>query len=90
MQVSVSNINLVQKYIGTSPKRPKLSKIGSKRWQKQKEKVTRSVRDLAGEMLEIQAKRQATAGIAFNTDSNWQNEFEESFPYQETKDQALL
>ncbi|MFC1738050.1 transcription-repair coupling factor [Planctomycetota bacterium] len=89
MQVSVSNINLVQKYIGTSPKRPKLSKIGSKRWQKQKEKVTRSVRDLAGEMLEIQAKRQATAGIAFNTDSNWQNEFEESFPYQKTKDQSI-
>ncbi|GAH21689.1 unnamed protein product, partial [marine sediment metagenome] len=40
IQVSVRNIALVQKYIGTSPKRPKLSKVGSKRWQRQKEKVT--------------------------------------------------
>ncbi len=88
IQVSVRNIALVQKYIGTSPKRPKLSKVGSKRWQKQKEKVARSVRDLAAELLDVQAKRQATGGIAYGEDSNWQAEFEESFPYQETPDQT--
>lgn len=87
IQVAVANIALVQKYIGTSPKRPTLSKIGSKRWQKQKEKVAQSVRDLAAELLEIQAKRQAIGGIAYGADSNWQMEFEESFPYQETPDQ---
>jgi len=88
IQVSVRNIALVQKYIGTSPKRPKLSKVGSKRWQKQKEKVARSVRDLAAELLDIQAKRQATGGIAFGEDSSWQVGFEESFAYQETPDQT--
>jgi transcription-repair coupling factor (superfamily II helicase) len=88
IQVSVRNIALVQKYIGTSPKRPKLSKVGSKRWQKQKEKVARSVRDLAVELLDVQAKRQATGGITFGEDSNWQAEFEESFAYQETPDQT--
>ncbi|MCX5637532.1 MAG: transcription-repair coupling factor, partial [Planctomycetota bacterium] len=88
IQVSVRNIALVQKYVGTSPKRPKLSKVGSKRWQKQKEKVTASVRDLAVELLEVQAKRLAAGGIAFEEDSNWQMEFEESFPYQETPDQS--
>ena len=88
IQVSVRNIALVQKYIGTSPKRPKLSKVGSKRWQKQKEKVARSVRDLAVELLDVQAKRQATGGIAFGEDSSWQVEFEESFAYQETPDQT--
>jgi transcription-repair coupling factor (superfamily II helicase) len=88
IQVSVQNIALVQKYIGTSPKRPTLSKVGSKRWQKQKEKVAQSVRDLAAEMLEVQAKRQAMGGIAYGEDSGWQMEFEESFPYQETPDQA--
>ena len=87
VQVSVQNIALVQKYIGTSPKRPKLSKVGSKRWQKQKEKVARSVRDLAAELLQVQASRQALGGIAYDDDSNWQMEFEESFPYQETPDQ---
>jgi transcription-repair coupling factor (superfamily II helicase) len=87
IQVAVQNIALVQKYIGTSPKRPTLSKVGSKRWQKQKEKVAESVRDLAAELLDVQAKRQAIGGIAYSEDSSWQMEFEESFPYQETPDQ---
>jgi transcription-repair coupling factor (superfamily II helicase) len=88
IQVSVRNITMVQKFIGTTPKRPKLSKIGSMRWQKQKEKVARSVQDLAGELLEIQAQRQAKGGFAFGADSAWQAEFEQSFPYQETPDQT--
>jgi transcription-repair coupling factor (superfamily II helicase) len=87
IQVGVQNIALIQKYIGTSPKRPALSKVGSKRWQKQKDRVAESVRDLAAELLEIQAKRQAVGGIAYGPDSAWQMEFEESFPYQETPDQ---
>ncbi len=88
VQVSVNNIGLVQKYIGTSPKRPKLPKVSSKRWQNQKEKVAQSVNDLAVELLELQAKRQAIGGFAFAADSKWQKEFEESFPYQETPDQT--
>ncbi len=87
IHVSVENIHLVQKYIGTSPKRPKLSKIGSKRWAKQKEQVAQSVQELAAELLDIQAKRQMLGGFAFGQDSNWQREFEASFPYQETADQ---
>jgi len=88
IQVAASNIALVQKYIGTSPKRPKLSKVGSKRWQKQREKVAQSVRDLAAELLEVQARRQGIGGIEYGPDSNWQVEFEESFAYQETPDQT--
>ena len=88
IQVSVRNIALVQKFIGTSPKRPKLSKVGSKKWQKRKEKVARSIQDLASELLEVQAQRQAKGGIALGPDSSWQAEFEESFPYQETPDQT--
>ncbi len=90
IQVSVSNIGLVQKFIGTSPKRPKLSKIGSKRWQRQKARVASCVRDLAAELLEIQARRRTMGGISFGEDSNWQVEFEESFPYQETADQVTV
>ena len=90
IHVSVSNITLVQKFIGTSPKRPHLSKIGSKKWQKQKEKVAKSVETLAVELLELQARRQVSGGFAFSEDSNWQREFEESFPYQETADQTIV
>jgi transcription-repair coupling factor (superfamily II helicase) len=88
IQVSVHNIALVQKYIGTSPTRPKLSKIGSKKWLKQKQKVAESVRDMAAELLEVQARRENAGGIAFGPDSNWQREFEQSFAYQQTPDQA--
>ncbi|NQV33930.1 MAG: transcription-repair coupling factor [Phycisphaeraceae bacterium] len=88
IHVAISNITLIQKYIGTSPKRPKLSKVGSKKWQKQKDKVAESVRDLAVELLQVQAVREATGGILFEPDSHWQREFEESFPYQETADQT--
>ncbi|MHC4222208.1 MAG: transcription-repair coupling factor, partial [Planctomycetota bacterium] len=90
IHVSVHNIALVQKYIGTNPKRPKLSKIGSKKWAKQKEKVALAVKDLANELLEVQAQRQTAGGFAFAKDSNWQREFEESFPYQETTDQITV
>ncbi len=88
IHVSAANITLVQKYIGTSLKRPKLSKVGSKKWQKQKEKVARSIQSIASELLDVQARRQATGGIAFDPDSNWQTEFEQSFPYTETADQT--
>jgi len=87
IQVAATNIALVQKYIGTSPKRPRLSKVGSKRWQRQKEKVSRSVHDLAAELLNVQARRLNLGGISYGPDTNWQREFEESFPYQETPDQ---
>jgi len=87
IHVSVNNISLIQKFIGTSPVKPKLSKIGSRLWQKQKEKVTESVKSLAGELLELQAKREAMGGIEYSADSSWQMEFEQSFAYSETADQ---
>jgi len=90
IHVSAANINLVQKYIGTGLRRPKLSKIGTKKWQRQKEKVIKSVRSLAVELLEVQAKRQSMGGVAFGEDSEWQAEFEESFPYQQTADQVAV
>ena len=88
IQVSVRNIALVHKFIGTSPRRPRLGKVGSKKWRRQKEKVAQSVESLAAELLGIQAKRQAMGGISFGADSNWQAEFEEAFAYQETADQT--
>jgi transcription-repair coupling factor (superfamily II helicase) len=87
IHVPAQNVGLVQKYIGTSAVRPKLSKIGTKKWERQKKKIAAATADLAAELLEIQAKRQSIAGIAYGGDSNWQREFEESFLYQETPDQ---
>lgn len=85
--VPATKIDLVQKYIGGSKTRPVLAKIGGKSWAKQKASVESAVEDLASEMIELQAKRDGRPGIAFGRDTDWQNEFEHSFPYRETPDQ---
>jgi transcription-repair coupling factor (superfamily II helicase) len=87
IHVPVANIGLIQKFIGSTPKRPTLSKIGTKKWEKQKENVARGVEEMAAALLDAQAKRQKLGGFNFRDDTIWQREFEESFPYQETPDQ---
>jgi transcription-repair coupling factor (superfamily II helicase) len=90
MHVPMQNIGFVQKYVGTTGIRPKLSTIGTKKWERAKEKAAQAVNDLATELLEMQAKRQSMPGIAYGPDTNWQREFEESFPYQPTPDQETV
>ncbi|MEN6384910.1 MAG: transcription-repair coupling factor [Phycisphaerales bacterium] len=90
IHVPMQNIGFVQKYVGTTAIRPKLSTIGTKKWERQKEKAAQAVNDLAAELLDMQAKRQSMPGIAYGPDTNWQREFEESFLYQETPDQETV
>jgi transcription-repair coupling factor (superfamily II helicase) len=85
--VPAIKIDLVQKYVGGTKSRPTLAKIGGKTWIRQKEAAEAAVRDLAVEMLEVQALRSSRPGIAFTVDSEWQREFDASFPYRETPDQ---
>jgi transcription-repair coupling factor (superfamily II helicase) len=85
--VPVSKIDLVQKYVGGSRTEPELSKYGGTSWQHKKDRVEAAVIDLAGDMVELQALREAQPGIAFPKDTEWQVEFEAAFPFQETPDQ---
>ncbi len=85
--VPASKIDLVQKYVGGTKGRPSLARIGGTAWQKQKKAAEAAVTDLAAEMLEVQAARSSRAGIAFGADTEWQREFDSSFPHQETPDQ---
>ena len=85
--VPATKIDLVQKYIGGSKSSPKLAKIGGKSWVKQKHAAEVAATDLAAEMLELQAARALRPGIAYQADTKWQFEFEQSFPYRETPDQ---
>ncbi len=87
LYVPATRIDLVQKYVGGSQAEPELSKLGGTAWGRKKEKVADAVRDMAAEMLQIQALRQAVPGYAFAPDSEWQKEFEAAFPFQETPDQ---
>ena len=66
---------------------PQLSALGSKRWDAVKARARRAARELAGELLNLYAERQARRGHAFAPDGEWQLELERSFPYRETADQ---
>src|SRR5207344_2277758 len=66
---------------------PPLNTLGGTRWAKAKEHAERAVRDVAAELLQIQAVRESQAGHPFPTDVTWQREFESAFIYEETPDQ---
>ncbi len=89
VHVPVNQMDLVQKYVGGFKGHPPLSKLGTKTWQRAKEKVVEAVSTLAAELLDIQARREAMGGISFPEDTDWQRQLEESFIYQETEDQVL-
>lgn len=87
LYVPVSEAHLVSKYIGAGKGRPQLHTLGGKRWHSAKAQAEKAVRDLAGELLQIQAARASEEGHSFQRDSTWQREFESSFLYEETEDQ---
>ena len=87
LHVPVTQIHLVQKYVGGAHGRPVLSTLGGTTWNKQKEKVAEAVEAMAAELLEVQAAREHTPGIAYPIDTVWQKEFESAFPYPPTEDQ---
>ncbi|WP_432799251.1 transcription-repair coupling factor [Poriferisphaera sp. WC338] len=87
LHVPITQIDLIQKYIGGFHGRPPLSKLGGKSWSKQKENVAEAVRSLAKQLLQVQAARETMPGTRFPKDSAWMQEFEAEFPYDETEDQ---
>ncbi|MFN9713081.1 MAG: transcription-repair coupling factor [Planctomycetota bacterium] len=87
LYVPTTKIDLVQRYVGGTKTRPKLAKIGGQMWVKQKRAAESAVADMAADLLELQAQRRGQRGIAFQADSVWQQQFETSFPYEETPDQ---
>ncbi|MEH7116678.1 transcription-repair coupling factor [Neobacillus vireti] len=87
LYVPVEQIDLVQKYVGSEGKEPKVYKLGGTDWKKVKKKVESSVQDIADDLIKLYAEREAAVGYAFSPDGDLQREFETSFAYQETDDQ---
>lgn len=87
LYVPVEQIDLVQKYVGSEGKEPKVYKLGGSDWKKVKKKVESSVQDIADDLIKLYAEREAAVGYAFTPDGDMQREFETSFAYQETDDQ---
>jgi len=87
LYVPVSEAHLVSKYVGAGRAYPPLNTLGGTRWHKTKEQAERAVRDVAAELLRIQAARETQPGHAFKPDTPWQREFESAFIFEETPDQ---
>ena len=87
LYVPATSLEVLQKYAGSDAKVPKLNRLNSPEWKKTKTRVKGAVKEIAGELVELYAKRQAKKGHCFEKDTVWQKEFEELFPYEETEDQ---
>jgi transcription-repair coupling factor (superfamily II helicase) len=87
LYVPVTEAHLVSKYVGVGKARPPLNPLGGTRWNKAKAQAERAVRDVAAELLQIQAARESRPGHAFPPDVPWQREFEGAFIFEETPDQ---
>lgn len=87
LYVPVDQIDQVQKYIGSEEKTPRVYSLGGSEWSKVKNRVRSSVQDIAQDLIELYAKRQAAKGYTFSKDTPYQKEFELLFPYEETPDQ---
>ena len=80
-------IGKVSRYIGSDSKSPTLSKLGGKAWDSLKTRAREHVRELAGELLQLYARRQTQPGVAFDVEHEWVERLESEFPYRETEDQ---
>jgi transcription-repair coupling factor (superfamily II helicase) len=87
LYVPVEQIDLVQKYVASEGKEPKLYKLGGSDWKRVKNKVQSSVQNIADDLIKLYAEREASKGYAFSPDGEMQREFEAAFPYKETEDQ---
>ncbi len=88
LYVPVDAMHLVQKYIAFHAARPKLYRLGNKEWQRVKARARKGIQKLAWELLSLQAMRLASKGFKFSADTDWQADFEKTFPYEETPDQV--
>ena len=87
LYVPVDQMDCVQKYIGAEAQSVKVNRLSNGEWNRVKQKARESIRKMAMEIMQLTAERRSLPGYAFSPDSDWQREFEDSFPYAETQDQ---
>ncbi|MEV6637582.1 transcription-repair coupling factor [Actinoplanes sp. NPDC051470] len=83
--VPTDQLDQLSRYVGGES--PTLHKMGGSEWQKSKARARKAVREIAAQLIQLYAARQASQGHAFGPDTPWQRELEDAFPYTETPDQ---
>ncbi|MGE5776636.1 MAG: transcription-repair coupling factor [Chloroflexota bacterium] len=87
LYVPVHQADRLTRYVGAEGAVPALDRLGGTEWHEKKGRVKQAVLEVAQEMLDLYARRNVVQGYAFKTDTTWQKELEDSFPYVETDDQ---
>ncbi len=85
--IPIEQVNLIQRYIGSHGDAPRLDKMGGKSWENRKSRVRKNVEDLAERLVKLYSRRRRARGFAFPEDTEWQVQFEATFPFEETEDQ---
>ncbi|MGK2869873.1 MAG: transcription-repair coupling factor [Mycobacterium sp.] len=85
LYVPMDSLDQLSRYVGGQA--PTLSRLGGSDWTNTKTKARKAVREIAGELVALYAKRQAAPGFAFGPDTPWQAEMEDAFGFTETMDQ---
>jgi len=85
LYVPTDQLDQLSRYVGGES--PTLHKMGGSDWQKSKARARKAVREIAAQLIQLYAARQAAQGHSFGPDTPWQRELEDAFPYQETPDQ---
>ena len=87
LYIPIEQMDLVQKYTGSEGKTVKVNKLNSTEWQKTKKQARKVIEDMTDELLALYAKRHHAKGFSYSKDTDWQKQFEDLFPYEETPDQ---
>jgi transcription-repair coupling factor (superfamily II helicase) len=88
--VPIEQANLIQRYIGSEGGTPRLDRLGGQGWETKKAKARKSAEELASHLIKLYARRKSSKGYPFPKDTDWQLEFEASFPFDETEDQLTV
>ncbi|MBK6761157.1 MAG: transcription-repair coupling factor [Ignavibacteria bacterium] len=88
LYVHLNYVHKLSKYASEEGAVPKLSKLGSAEWERKKAKAKKRIKDIARDLIKLYAQRKSQPGFAFAPDTVWQKEFEASFQYEDTPDQA--
>jgi transcription-repair coupling factor (superfamily II helicase) len=87
LYVPVASLHLISRYSGTDPDLAPLHKLGSDQWEKARRKASEKANDIASQLLEVYARREAREGFTFSAHDHGYVQFCAAFPFEETPDQ---
>ena len=87
LYVPVSSLHLISRYTGADPEHAPLHRLGSGQWERARRRASERVRDVAAELLDIYARREARSGFSYPLDEAQYRAFAAGFPFEETPDQ---